>query len=67
MSKFHRVDRVLSFFSSRRIWDSSTPLPRPQASVPPFGSGGGGDVGGGPNSDEGTQTLGGFIKDEYYS
>jgi hypothetical protein len=29
----HRVGRVLSFFSSRRNWDS--PTPHPQASVPP--------------------------------
>jgi hypothetical protein len=29
----HRVGRVLSFFSSRRNWNS--PTPRPQASVPP--------------------------------
>jgi hypothetical protein len=38
----HREGRVLSFFSSRRNWDS--PSPHTQASVPPplpFGSGGG--------------------------
>ncbi len=29
----HRVGRVLSFFSSRRNWDS--PTPHPQASAPP--------------------------------
>jgi hypothetical protein len=36
----HRVGRVLSYFSSRRQWDS--PTPHPQASVPPFDSGEGG-------------------------
>jgi len=35
----HRVDRVLSFFSSRRNWDSPTPLTRRLVSPPPFGSG----------------------------
>jgi hypothetical protein len=30
---YHRVGRLLSFFSSRRNWDS--PNPSPQASVPP--------------------------------
>jgi hypothetical protein len=35
----HRIGRVLSFFSSRRNWDSTNP--QPQANVPhPFGSGG---------------------------
>ncbi len=39
----HRVDRVLSFFSSRPNWDSPTPLTRIRVPVPPprFGSGGG--------------------------
>jgi hypothetical protein len=37
----HRVDRVLSFFSSRRNWDS--PIPSPAGECPPsFGSGWGG-------------------------
>ncbi len=36
----HRVGRVLSFFSSRRIWDSPTPSPVGKC-APPFGSGGG--------------------------
>jgi hypothetical protein len=41
----HRVGRVLSFFSSRRNWDS--PTPHPQAFVPPpFGSGGRGTLAG---------------------
>ncbi len=30
----HRVGRVLSFFSSRRNWDSPNATPHPQASVP---------------------------------
>jgi hypothetical protein len=55
---------VPGFFSSRPNWDS--PPSHPQASVPPppFGSGGctlargiGGDGGGSPNSDEGTDTV----------
>jgi hypothetical protein len=41
----HRVGRVLSFFSSRRNWDS--PTPRPQASVPsPLWLGGRGTLAG---------------------
>jgi hypothetical protein len=35
----HRVDRVLSFFSSRPNWDSPNPSPAGEC-VPPFGSGG---------------------------
>ncbi len=60
----HRVDRVLSFLSSRRNRDP--PLPRPQVSVSPPGSGGGGGAdslavdgmrGVGPNSDDGTDNV----------
>jgi hypothetical protein len=37
----HRVGRVLSFFSSRRNWDSPTPLAAGEcAPPPPFGPGG---------------------------
>ncbi len=57
----HRVDRVLGFFSSRPNWD----LPHPQASVsPPLIPKGGGHsrlrerVWVGPNSDEGTTSVG---------
>jgi hypothetical protein len=60
---YHRVDRVLGFFTSRPKWDP--PIPHPQASVPPFWFEGGtlshaelrdrGWVG--PNSEEGTDTL----------
>jgi hypothetical protein len=35
----HRVRRVLSFFSSRRNWDSPNPSPAREC-PPPFGSGG---------------------------
>jgi hypothetical protein len=59
----HRVDRVLGFFSSRPNWDLP-PIPSPAGEyVPPFGSGGGethsltGEGVGGPNSDEGTDTV----------
>ncbi len=39
----HRVGRVLSFFSSRRNWDSPTPLAAGEcAPLPPFDPGGGG-------------------------
>ncbi len=57
----HRVGRVISFFTSRRNWDS--PTPHPQASVPPplwfRGEGPGahsiaGKGWGSPNSDKGT-------------
>jgi hypothetical protein len=64
-SQKHRVDRVLSFFSSRRNWDS--PPPTPQACLgPPLlwfrGEGhkiacGRGAGGGGPNSNEGTYIV----------
>jgi len=37
----HRVGRVLSFFSSRRNWDSPTPLSAGECAPPPFGGGGG--------------------------
>jgi hypothetical protein len=40
-SLFHRVGRVLSFFSSRRNWDSPTPLAAGECAPPPFGPGGG--------------------------
>jgi hypothetical protein len=36
----HRVGRVLSFFSSRRNWDSPTPLAAGECAPPPFGPGG---------------------------
>ncbi len=62
----HRVGRVLSFFCSRRNWDS--PNPYPQASVlPPPVSGGRGSLAvrerewESPNSDEGTYTVVLFI------
>ncbi len=64
---YHRVGRVLSFFSSRRNWDS--PTPQPQASVPthPLVLGGvgahslAGKGWGSPNSDKGTFTVVLFI------
>ncbi len=37
---YHRVGRVLSFFSSRRKWDSPTPLAAGECAPPPFGPGG---------------------------
>jgi hypothetical protein len=40
----HRVGRVLSFFSSRRNWDSPTPSPADERAPLPFGS----EAGGGP-------------------
>jgi hypothetical protein len=62
--RYNRVDRVLGFFSSRPNWDPPpSPPPHPQASVPPFGSRGGGHTRlrergvGGPNFDEGTDTV----------
>ncbi len=36
----HRVDRVLSFFSSRRNWDYTTPSPAGDRSPPLVGGGG---------------------------
>jgi hypothetical protein len=61
----HRVGRVLSFFSSRRNWDSPNPSPAGECAPPPFGSGGRGtwhtrwrERGWeSPNSDEGTYTV----------
>ncbi len=57
----HRIGRVLSFFSSRRNWNSPTPI---AASVPPHPLvRGGGHTRlwergwGSPNSDEGTYTV----------
>ncbi len=41
----HRVGRVLSFFSSRRNWDSPNPSPAGECALPP-GSGGGGTLAG---------------------
>ncbi len=41
----HRVGRVLSFFSSRRNWDSPNPSPADNC-APPFGSGGRGPLAG---------------------
>ncbi len=56
LSFHHRVDRVLSFFSSR--WNWNTPPPHPQASVCPSPGGGAHSLaGGGPNSNEGTCTV----------
>ncbi len=59
-SLHHKADRVLSFFSSRRNWDCSTPSPAGECSPPP-GSGGGGHTAGegvgSPNSDAGTDTV----------
>jgi hypothetical protein len=65
--KDHRVGRLLSFFSSRRNWDSPNPSPSGECAPPPspFGSGG---MGSGharrrergwesSNSDEGTYTV----------
>jgi len=55
----HREDRVLSFFSSRPIWDP--PPPHPLANVPPLWFERGGThslvVEGGGKSDEGTYTV----------
>ncbi len=66
LAETHRIGRVLSFFSSRRNWDS--PTPHPQASMPPplwFRGGGehslAGKGWGRPNSDEGTYTVVLFI------
>ena len=42
MPNSHRVDRVLSFFSSLPNWDSPTPSPASECVPPPFGWGGGG-------------------------
>jgi hypothetical protein len=63
----HSVDRVIGFFSSRPIWKPPPPPPSPSDAgecVPhPFGPGGGGTHShagegiGGPNSDEGTDTV----------
>jgi hypothetical protein len=55
----HRVDRVLSFFSSRRNWDSPNPSPAGECASPPPVLGGGAhslarEGLGSPNSDEGT-------------
>ncbi len=63
----HR-DRELGFFSSRPIWDSPTPSPAGERVPSPLrfmGEGGGVSHsleetewgGGGPNSDEGTDTV----------
>jgi hypothetical protein len=60
-SRRHRVDRVLSFFSSRPNWDSPNPSHAGEC-VPPLWFMGGGYYTlawgrGGPNSDEGTDTV----------
>jgi hypothetical protein len=58
----HRVGRVLSFFSSRRNWDSPTPSPAGECAPSPW-SGGRGHIRWrvrgweSPNSDEGTYTV----------
>jgi hypothetical protein len=55
----HRVDRVLGFFSSRPNW-AHHPLTRRRVCPPPFGSEGRDTLAcelGGPNSDEGTDTV----------
>jgi hypothetical protein len=42
---YHRVGRVLSFFSSRQNWDSPNPSPAGECALPPrFGSGGRGTL-----------------------
>jgi hypothetical protein len=50
----------IGLFSSRPNWDSPNPSPAGEC-VPPFGSGGthslAGEGVGGPNSDEGTDTV----------
>ncbi len=48
---YHIVGRVLSFFSSRRNWDSSNPSPAGECVPPPVW----GEES--PNSDEGTYTV----------
>ncbi len=58
----HRVDRLLSFFSSRRNWDSPTLLAAGEYAPHPLVRGGGHtrlrERGlGSPNSDEGTYTV----------
>jgi hypothetical protein len=62
----HRVGRVLSFFSSRRTWDSPTPLPQASVTPHPLAREGGHtrlrERGwGSPKSDEGTNTVVLFI------
>ncbi len=63
----HRVGRVLSFFSSRRYWDSPKPLTRRRVCPSTFGSGGRGTLAGewggweSPNSNEGNYTVVLFI------
>ncbi len=59
---YHRVDRVLGFFSSRPNWDSPTPSHGGEFPSPPLVKGEGHtrlrERGwGGPSSDEGTDTL----------
>jgi hypothetical protein len=63
MGLSHRVDRVLRVLSSRWNWVSPTPSPACECVLPSYGWGGGGShpLGGegvgGPNSDEGTDTV----------
>ncbi len=42
----HRIGRVLSFFSSRRNWDSPNPSTAGECTPPPHGSGGRGTLAG---------------------
>ncbi len=57
----HRVDRVLSFLFSCPNWDYPTPSHAGECVPSPFGSGGKHtrlrEGGGGPNSNEGTDTV----------
>ncbi len=58
----HGVDRVLSFFSIRRNWDSLIPHPPGECAPPWFRGERQGTLacergGGGPYSDEGTYTV----------
>ncbi len=61
-SPLHRVGRVLSFFSSRRNWDSPNPAPAGECAPPPRFWGEGHTRGRergweSPNSDEGRYTV----------
>ncbi len=64
---FHRVGRVLSFFSSRRNWDSPNPSPASECAPPPLGLGQGAhslarEGWERANSDDGTYTVVLFIR-----
>ncbi len=56
---------AIGFFSSRPNWDSPTPSPQASMSLPLWFSGRtyslAGEGVGGPNSDEGTDTVGGTL------